>query len=511
LQASPALSCHRLDCLPALVSLFSLPYHARPLLVRVGMDSCVEDEQRILDEWPKMPDGTDWDGSSLLVLFDHGESPFQGAWDVQSLICEIEQSLNSRVVDIPTVSSGANHYGLHVKLANRPDIVARLSRGDVNTPGFRGSTLEKKQLWHGHFELATYDALQPLAGAFSRRPLYHRDPVQPGGGYVLTQPQGITGRRLFLFEKAEGERYDYVRWRALSSEQKVRWKDGTHYSLAYSVELLTEVPQSCLLVRSARAAATLFKFPLPADYVSAWLVDRIFGSELDLCLLTMQPTREFCMALLAARIECTFRRCHCRFASRLDYSSASALLSAARDSLLRLVPRVLPRMRKGLDEATLYHFVLDHGDFGIHNMTVAKDAQDNPYISSVYDWEAGAIVPALFSEPKMVVTADLVVDEDGEPSVSRWGDGDGMQKMAEYVAWSREYYKALFAEVPEYRLAIKAGRDARHIWFALRDCENEDEAKHLAQLGAWADAKLAELDAMDRRGPWVSPEQCVVN
>ena len=39
---------------------------------------------------------------------------------------------------------------------------------------------------------------------------------------MLTQPSGIAGRRLFLFDKAKGERYDYVRWRALSAEQKVR-------------------------------------------------------------------------------------------------------------------------------------------------------------------------------------------------------------------------------------------------------------------------------------------------
>lgn len=74
------------------------------------MDSRVEDEQQILDQWPKMPDGSDWDGSSLLTLFDRGESPFRGAWDVQGLIREVEQSLNARVIDIPTVSSGANHY-----------------------------------------------------------------------------------------------------------------------------------------------------------------------------------------------------------------------------------------------------------------------------------------------------------------------------------------------------------------------------------------------------------------
>ena len=175
--------------------------------------------------------------------------------------------------------------------------------------------------------------------------------------------------------------------------------------------------------------------PSPLTLVSTWLLDRIFGSDLDLCPVVIQPTRDFCMALLAAKIECTFRRCLGRFASRHEYNPARARLSAARDLLLRLVPRVLPRTRKGLDEAMLYRFVLDHGDFGIHNMTIAKDAQDDPYISSVYDWEAGAIVPALFSEPKMVVTADLVVDDDGEPSVSRWGDGDSMLKMAEYVAW----------------------------------------------------------------------------
>lgn len=72
------------------------------------MDSGFGDEQDILDEWPKMPDGSDWDGTSLLT-FVHGGDQFL-AWDVHSLIREVEQSLDTRVVDIPTVSSGANHY-----------------------------------------------------------------------------------------------------------------------------------------------------------------------------------------------------------------------------------------------------------------------------------------------------------------------------------------------------------------------------------------------------------------
>ena len=97
--------------LPAAAASFSaLAIRAQPLLVQAGMESRVEDEQQILDQWPKMPDGSDWDGFNLVTLLDRDESPFKGAWDVQSFILEVEQSLNARVADIPSVSAGANHY-----------------------------------------------------------------------------------------------------------------------------------------------------------------------------------------------------------------------------------------------------------------------------------------------------------------------------------------------------------------------------------------------------------------
>lgn len=122
------------------------------------------------------------------------------------------------------------------------------------------------------------------------------------------------------------------------------------------------------------------------------------------------------------------------------------------DALLRLVSRVLPPG----DEPALYRLDLDHGD-----------------------WEVATIVPALFSKPKMVVTADLVV-EHGEPSVCRWGDGDSRERMDEYRAWPAEYFWALFAAVPEYRDVIRAGRDARYIWFGV------EHPPARAKLGAWA-------------------------
>lgn len=60
------------------------------------------------DDWPKMPDGTDFDGKQLLCLIRSGKSPF--AWDVNLLVREIEEKLGTEVVDIPFMYSGSNNY-----------------------------------------------------------------------------------------------------------------------------------------------------------------------------------------------------------------------------------------------------------------------------------------------------------------------------------------------------------------------------------------------------------------
>jgi hypothetical protein len=62
------------------------------------------------DEWPKIQDGTDFDGKNLLTLVRNGNSPFVGAWDVNILIQEIEENLATQVIDIPVVSNGSNYY-----------------------------------------------------------------------------------------------------------------------------------------------------------------------------------------------------------------------------------------------------------------------------------------------------------------------------------------------------------------------------------------------------------------
>lgn len=68
------------------------------------------------DEWPQMPDGTDFDGKQLLAMVRNGNSPFHGVWDVNLLIQEVEKNLDTQVIDIPEVCHGSNNYvSPHIK------------------------------------------------------------------------------------------------------------------------------------------------------------------------------------------------------------------------------------------------------------------------------------------------------------------------------------------------------------------------------------------------------------
>ena len=58
--------------------------------------------------------------------------------------------------------------------------------------------------------------------------------------------------------------------------------------------------------------------------------------------------------------------------------------AAAKQSLLRLLPYILPA---DSDKTSLYRLVLEHGDFGVHNMSITLDANGRPLVTSLYDWE----------------------------------------------------------------------------------------------------------------------------
>jgi len=73
-----------------------------------------EDTSNILDPWPTSAAGTEWDGRGLLGLVQQGldpfGNPFGGKLDTRALFVEIEQCLESTIVDIPLVSYGAHYF-----------------------------------------------------------------------------------------------------------------------------------------------------------------------------------------------------------------------------------------------------------------------------------------------------------------------------------------------------------------------------------------------------------------
>lgn len=190
------------------------------------------------DDWPKMPDGYDFDGRHLLTLVRYGSSPFDNEWDVNLLIQEMEDKFLALVVDIPQVSKGYNHYvsciernlspqarclhedvrekGFYLKLSNGMDVVARLARGDVNMPGYDGAPIHL-QVPEVIFEAAVYNLLQSEPDILASRLLYYRVPVQHEGP-KLDRPKDIAGRQLLVFQRAVGETKV---WEGLNPGQKV--------------------------------------------------------------------------------------------------------------------------------------------------------------------------------------------------------------------------------------------------------------------------------------------------
>ncbi|KAL7970401.1 3-hydroxybutyryl-CoA dehydratase [Trichoderma sp. SZMC 28014] len=413
-----------------------------------------------------MPDGTDFDGRHLLALVRDGKSPFHEQWDVNLLVQEIEKNLNVQVDDIPYVSQGSNCYGIHIKLSKGEDIVARLARSDVNMPDFDGFPIDV-QVPEVKFEAEIYKLLLPETDILVSRLLYYRIPKLYEGS-KLERPSDIAGRRLFVFQRSEGENNV---WHNLKLDQ-----------------------QSCLLEKAAHIRASLYKYEVSSEFASTWLRERLFEQKPETFPIPVAPTREFCIALFTSKIEATIKNIGDMIGWEDDHNTVGPVAAAAKGTLLRLVPHIMP---KGDDEDVFYRFVIEHGDFGIHNMSIAMDVEKQPIITSVYDWETGCIVPAILSDPMMAVTVDLTTDGEANPAATRLWDMMTADELEKAATWSKLYSEALFSNAPDFKRAIKAGRDARHLWFALRDWRGDDPEKYFGDLGTWAEKRMGELGVVE--------------
>lgn len=115
---------------------------------------------------------------------------------------------------------------------------------------------------------------------------------------------------------------------------------------------------------------------------SVWLRDRLFEQKPKLLPVPVAPTREFC-ALFKANLEATIRDIGDMSGWEDDNNTVGPTAAAAKQSLLRLIPRML---HLESNQRHLYRLVLEHGDFGIHNISITIDANSQPVVASLYDW-----------------------------------------------------------------------------------------------------------------------------
>ncbi|KAJ7226250.1 hypothetical protein B0H12DRAFT_1193299 [Mycena haematopus] len=426
------------------------------------------DSSSAWDDWPM-----DFDGTGLFESISCADEPIF-RFDVRRVLDEVEEHLDSVVVDIPRVGKGSNYFvrfpdGMHLRLANGMDILVRLARCDVNSLRLNAeeiSELVQQQVSEVAFEAEIYRLLRPQRQIMTPSLLYCRGPTYKAHTLHALSPHrlpppDILGRAFFLFEKTPG--VNNV------------WPDDADKRFS-------------ILKQCARIRAALFSFILPVDFVESWLNRRSPGAKSILVGIT--PTREFAIAFLAAKIDETIPDKGGFIGWEEDRCVVGPVALKAKQSLLRLLPWVMPPETKQ-DQSIFYRLVLEHGDFGIHNMTITDT--ETPTVTSLYDWEMGHIVPAILSSPEIAVYVDLELDLQGQPMISRVCEGIGEQDRRDYMTCAEHYFQSLNKLAPEYMNVIRAGRDARRIWFTLNSWRRDDPEQYFGTLGSWAEDRLSQL------------------
>jgi hypothetical protein len=105
--------------------------------------------------------------------------------------------------------------GFRMILNNGMSLLARISRSDVNTPGYDGLAFSSL-LRDAQFEVAAYEHLKDHPGVRVPELLFHRLPEQQNS----SDPVILDGRhrQLFIFRREEGENNI---WNKLDEAEKV--------------------------------------------------------------------------------------------------------------------------------------------------------------------------------------------------------------------------------------------------------------------------------------------------
>lgn len=188
--------------------------------------------------------------------------------------------------------------------------------------------------------------------------------------------------------------------------------------------------------------AALFHYDPPLDFAVEYLHDRIFDFKPESFAVPVAPTREFWIHVLESKIKATIRNEGDMIGWEDDEETVGSIALAAKQSLLRAIPHIMPLEST---EVSLYRLVLEHGDFGIHNISI-NEVNGEPLITSLYDWETACIVPALISDPLVAAgPVDLITDEGGKPCVTRIPKNSTPRDLETYAVWARHYIKVRYS------------------------------------------------------------------
>jgi hypothetical protein len=197
--------------------------------------------------------------------------------------------------------------------------------------------------------------------------------------------------------------------------------------------------------------AALFRYNPPRELAKDHLFERLFKFKPKSLLMPVAPTRDFWMHVLESKIQATIRNEGDMIGWEDDNETVGPAALAAKESLLRAIPHILP-----LDNpnGSLYRLVLEHGDFGVHNTTIAESSDGEPHVTSLFDWETACIWPALLSDPLVAVNpVDLTVDDDGKASVARLPSDPSHEEQVKFALWADHYIKASFKTLLLSRMA----------------------------------------------------------
>jgi hypothetical protein len=183
--------------------------------------------------------------------------------------------------------------------------------------------------------------------------------------------------------------------------------------------------------------AALFNFVVPDELAQNFLYDRLFNFKPAKFAVPVAPTREFWMHVLATKIEATIGNPGDMIGCEDDEETVGPVASSAKQSLLSVLPLILPPEDA---EGRLYRHVLEHGDYGIHNTSISTSPDGSLLVTSLFDWETACIAPALLAEPLVAVCpVDLGTDEDGKPSVTRLPQDQTQLDLDLWGTWPQRY------------------------------------------------------------------------